>query len=98
MQLKYEKKYQEKIKEYVQKYAQGEQIIPKTNAKSQSSGGTKTADTRGDNLSETSLNKEEEDDNDLDDELMGEDLDMLEAEEDQEEPIPDQVEMINKKE
>ena len=80
MQLKYEKKYQEKIKEYVQKYAQGEQIIPKTNAKSQSSGGTKTADTRGDNLSETSLNKEEVDDDDLDDELMGEDLDMLEAE------------------
>jgi len=49
--------------------------------KSQSSGGAKTAETRGDNLSETSLNKEEEDDDDLDDELMGEDLDMLEAEE-----------------
>ena len=49
--------------------------------KSQSSGGAKTAETRGDNLSETSLNKEEEDEHDLDDELMGEDLDMLEAEE-----------------
>ena len=34
--------------------------------KSQSSGGAKTAETRGDNLSETSLNKEEEDDDDDD--------------------------------
>ena len=63
------------------------------NPKSQSSGNAKTAETGGDNLSETSVNAEEDpdEDDDMDEELMCEDLDQLEAEED--EPIH----MINKK-
>jgi hypothetical protein len=49
-------------------------------------------------LSETSLNKEDDDEDEMeDDELMGEDLDMLDADEEGEEPKKADIEMINKK-
>lgn len=49
-------------------------------------------------MSETSLNKDDEEEDDMEDEdIMGEDLDMLEAEEQGQEPKEGDIEMINKK-